>query len=62
MDGVLLPSLSFNLHVRESAALIVAKENVFSGMFCDVSIQGGDELWANKSGYYDLNQFKHVFL
>lgn len=56
------PSLSFNLYVRESVALKVAKENVFPGMFCDVSIQGGGELWANKSGYYDLNQFKHVFL
>ena len=62
MNGVLLPFLSFNLHVRESVALKVAKESGFPGMYCDVSIQGGGEFWANKSGYYDLNQFKHVFL
>ena len=61
-NGVLLSSLTFNLHVRESVGLTVAKDSVFPGMFCDVSIQGGGELWANKSGDHDLNQFKHIFL
>ena len=62
MNGVPLPSLLFNLHVRESVALEMAKENVFPRMLCEVLIDMGRVLWANKSGDYDLNQFKHISL
>lgn len=56
--------LLLSLHVRESAAREVAKENVLPRMLCkvfiDIEVEG--LLLANKLGDCDLSQFKHISL